>query len=117
LGGRIDSGGGRTERAQTLLARGQEYGESRVVCGVHYPSDIVGGQLVATAVVARLHAEAEFNRDLDCARQELATELKPDEKLTPACEVRKTQLRHGGCAGDRTRLANGIPAPSQGPDL
>lgn len=31
------------EHAQQLLARGQEYGESRVVCAMHYLSDVVGG--------------------------------------------------------------------------
>jgi acid phosphatase (class A) len=80
------------ERAQQVLARGQEYGESRVVCAMHYPSDVVGGQLVATAVVARLQADSEFNQDLACARQEHASEIKSDEKLTPTCEARKTQL-------------------------
>ena len=56
------------EHARTLLARGREYGESRVGCGVHYPSDVVGGQLVATAVVARLHADTEFKKDLISAK-------------------------------------------------
>lgn len=80
------------ERAQQLLARGQEHGESRVICAVHYPSDVVAGQLVATAVVARLHADPEFNEDLDCARQEHAAVLKPGELLSPACQIRRTQL-------------------------
>ncbi len=39
--------------AQAILTRGREYGESRVVCAVHYPSDVAAGQLVATAVVER----------------------------------------------------------------
>jgi len=80
------------EHAQQLLARGQEYGESRVVCAMHYPSDVVGGELVATSVVARLHADAEFNRDLDCAKQEHTAQLKPNEKLSSACEARKVQF-------------------------
>ena len=80
------------ERAQTLLARGHEYGESRVVCGVHYPSDVVGGELVATAVVERLHGDSEFEKDLACAKQEHAAEGRSSEKLTPTCEARKAQL-------------------------
>jgi acid phosphatase (class A) len=65
-----------SEQGQALLTRGREYGESRIVCAVHYPSDIAGGQLIATAVVARLHADPEFNKDLDCAQQEHAAALK-----------------------------------------
>jgi acid phosphatase (class A) len=80
------------EHAQQLLARGQEYGESRVVCAMHYPSDIVGGQLVATAVVTRLHADPEFEQDLDCVQQEHAVEAKPGSKLTSVCQRRETQL-------------------------
>jgi acid phosphatase (class A) len=80
------------ERAQTLLARGHEYGESRVVCGVHYPSDVVGGELVATAVVERLHGDSEFEKDLACAKQEHVAGGRPNEKLTPNCEARKAQL-------------------------
>jgi acid phosphatase (class A) len=80
------------EHAQGLLARGQEYGESRIVCAVHYPSDIEGGELVATTLVARLHADNEFSQDLDCARQEHAAEMKNGEKLNPACEARKAQF-------------------------
>ena len=60
------------ERARQLLARGREYGESRIVCAVHYPSDVVSGQLVATAVVARLQANSDFAQDLSCAQQENA---------------------------------------------
>ena len=80
------------KRSQQLLARGQEYGESRVVCAMHYPSDVAGGQLVATAVVARLNADPEFNQDLNCVRQEHAAALKTGESLTPACQRRKAQL-------------------------
>lgn len=28
------------EPAQSLLARGREYAESRIVCAVHYPEDV-----------------------------------------------------------------------------
>jgi acid phosphatase (class A) len=75
------------ERAQALLARGREYGESRVVCAMHYPSDIVGGQLVATAVIARLHGDPEFNQDLDCAQQEHAA-VKSGTEVNQSCRMR-----------------------------
>jgi acid phosphatase (class A) len=60
------------DRAQILLARAREYGESRMVCAVHYPSDVAAGELIATAVVERLHSVPEFTRDLTCAQQEYA---------------------------------------------
>ncbi|MDD3837180.1 MAG: phosphatase PAP2 family protein [Phenylobacterium sp.] len=60
------------ERADAILQRGHAFGESRVVCGVHYPSDVEAGRIVAAAVVARLHADAEFNAAMATAKAELA---------------------------------------------
>ena len=59
-------------RADAILARGREYGDSRVVCGLHYPSDVEAGRVIAAAAIARLHAEPSFRRDLEAARLELA---------------------------------------------
>lgn len=60
------------DRAGQLVARGSAFGDSRRVCNVHWLSDVEEGRVVATAVVARLHAEAAFRADLDAARQEIA---------------------------------------------
>lgn len=59
-------------RSDALLARGRDFGESRVICGVHYRSDVQAGQMLASALVARLHAEPAFTRDLASARREIA---------------------------------------------
>lgn len=59
------------ERADAILARGYDYGWSRVVCGVHFPSDVDAGRAVAAAVVARLQTDTDFARDFAIARAEL----------------------------------------------
>jgi hypothetical protein len=59
---------------------------------MNYPSDIVGGHLVATAVMERLHSDAEFKRDLACAKEEHSIALHPGEELSPACRQRQSQL-------------------------
>jgi len=59
--------------AGRIIERGRAFGESRVVCGVHYPSDIEGGRLTATALVAALHGAPEFETDVAAARAELTT--------------------------------------------
>ena len=56
--------------AEAILARARAYGDSRVVCGVHYESDVAAGRLVAAAVFARLEATTEFRADLERAREE-----------------------------------------------
>lgn len=58
-------------RADAILQRGRDFGESRTICGYHFPSDVEASRLIAAAGVARLHADAEFRRLLDAARREL----------------------------------------------
>ncbi|MGA0605618.1 acid phosphatase [Phenylobacterium sp. VNQ135] len=59
--------------ADALLKLGQESGDSRVVCGVHFPSDVEAGRTLAAGMVARLHADPAFMADLAAAKRELAT--------------------------------------------
>ena len=61
------------ERANALLARGHAFGQSRVVCGVHWQSDVDAGRVVGAAAVARLHADATFTAQLALAKAEVAS--------------------------------------------
>ena len=56
-----------------LLVRARAFGESRVVCGVHFPSDIEAGRTNGASLVAALHGDPAFRADLDAAREELKT--------------------------------------------
>jgi membrane-associated phospholipid phosphatase len=69
-------------RATAILARGREYGESRVICGSHSRSAVEAGYLSGAALVSRLHAEPAFRADMDAARAELARLL--DARAAPA---------------------------------
>lgn len=59
-------------RSSQLVARGRSFGDSRRVCNVHWLSDVEEGRTMASAVVARLHAEPAFRADMEAAREELA---------------------------------------------
>ena len=65
------------DRAAELVARGRAFGDSRRICNVHWLSDTEEGRVVASAVVARLHADAAFASDLAAARAELSGKLPP----------------------------------------
>ena len=59
-------------KADDMLAIGKQIGESRIICGVHYASDIEAGRTLAGAMVARLHADPQFQADMKKARAEIA---------------------------------------------
>jgi acid phosphatase (class A) len=67
----------RPDRADPLLKLGRESGESRVICGVHFPSDVEAGRTLAAGMVARLHADAAFMADLEKMKRELAAAPPP----------------------------------------
>jgi len=60
------------DRTDTILARGLDYGRSRMILNVHWQSDVDAGRIMAAATVARLHANEEFRRDLEMAKREVA---------------------------------------------
>jgi acid phosphatase (class A) len=60
------------DRASAILARGRTFGDSRIVCGVHFQSDIEAGRYLGAAMVSKLHQNAEFMRDLETAKAEVA---------------------------------------------
>jgi len=59
------------ERSEAILARGLSFGESRIVCNVHWMSDVIAGRDIGAATVAKLHAVPAFLADLEAAREEL----------------------------------------------
>ncbi len=72
------------DRAEAILARGLAYGESRVICNVHWQSDVAAGRTYGTAAVAQMHANPEFAADMNAARAEIATASAPDAALCAA---------------------------------
>ena len=63
------------EKATQFLVRGRLYGESRVVCGVHWMSDVSAARINASAVVAVLQGDPGFRADFERARADLAKAL------------------------------------------
>jgi len=59
------------EQAESILARGRAFGESRNVCNVHWYSDVVAGRLVGAAAVAELHTNKQFLQAMNAAHEEI----------------------------------------------
>jgi acid phosphatase (class A) len=70
----------RPAKATDVLALARDSGDSRVVCGVHFPSDVEAGRLLGAAMVARLHDLPEFRSDLAKAKAELAVARRKPQR-------------------------------------
>ena len=58
------------EYADTILRRGYEYGESRIIVSAHYQSDVNAGYMCGAACVAAMHSVPDFMEDMEAARKE-----------------------------------------------
>jgi len=81
------------DRADAIQARGRNYGESRLVCNVHWQSDILEGRFMGAAAVARLHDNAGFQRDLQAARKEIAAARKAGLHSSRDCGAEEAVLK------------------------
>ena len=60
------------DRQDEILERGFEYGESRVIVGFHFQSDVDAARVITSALVNRLHANNEFVKQMDKAKEEFS---------------------------------------------
>lgn len=82
------------ERADAILARGLAFGESRVVCNVHWQSDVVAGRIMGAATVARLHADPGFRKDLHAAKAEYVAERGKGLAVGRDCKAEAAALAY-----------------------
>jgi acid phosphatase (class A) len=59
------------DKAQAILGRAEDYGYSRMVCGMHFASDVAAGQTLATSVTLLMLKSPELQPDLAASRAEL----------------------------------------------
>lgn len=63
------------EKADALYARGREFGDDRVILGVHFPTDVEAGRFAATALATALMQDPAFQREFAAAKSELRLAL------------------------------------------
>jgi acid phosphatase (class A) len=65
------------DRAAAILTRARQYGDERVVCRVHNPTDVKASQLLASILFSRLQSDPKYQLDWKMARKELAASKTP----------------------------------------
>jgi acid phosphatase (class A) len=64
------------EKRDAIWQRADDYAQSRVIGGMHYPNDLLGGRLAGTAIAAAVQGRPEFKADFEAARRELRAFLQ-----------------------------------------
>ncbi len=59
------------ERKDALMARGEAFGESRIVCDQEWKSDVDAGRTLAAETVRRMQSSEAFRADVTKAREEV----------------------------------------------
>ena len=80
------------DRADAVLQRAHAFGQSRVICGVHWQSDVDNGRVMGAAAVARLQSDPVFTAQLALARQEVADARAKGATSPLNCTLEKTAL-------------------------
>lgn len=94
--------------ADALLARGYEYGQSRVIAGYHWQSDVDAGRLGASVLYAKLQGNERFREQLAKARQEFI------EMTQGPSKVKEINAPVGT---SRAYTITGVPATSETRDI
>lgn len=81
------------ERSDAILARGLAFGQSRVICGVHWQSDVTAGRIVGAGTVARLHGDPVYRAELEAAKKEVAVVRKKGIKPARDCQAEDAALK------------------------
>jgi acid phosphatase (class A) len=59
----------------SILERGRDFGVSRMVGGVHYPTDVEAGRVTGTLIAQALFHKPAFKTQFDAAKAEMRTAL------------------------------------------
>jgi acid phosphatase (class A) len=63
------------EKKEAILERADDYAHNRLVCGVHYPSDLEASRQIAAALFGSMSMNPAFRNEVAAARTELRTRL------------------------------------------
>jgi acid phosphatase (class A) len=76
------------ERGDQLIARADDFARQRMVCGVHFRSDIEAGRRGAQWLIFALDASPEYRADANVAMAELRTALHLPAEMPEAARPR-----------------------------
>jgi acid phosphatase (class A) len=79
------------DRAEAVTGIGRQIAISRMVCGMHYPSDVEDGAALGAAVAEAIIATSTFAEDAAVARGEIEA-ARTAARTSPACAAERAAL-------------------------
>lgn len=79
------------DRAAELVEIGRQIAASRMICGMHYPSDVADGVALGQAVARDIVATPAFQADAALAREEIEA-ARAAGRTSPACAAERAAL-------------------------
>ncbi len=58
---------------EQILKKGYDFGQSRIICGAHWPSDVQAGYIVGSSVFSALNANDQFRQLIVQAKKEISS--------------------------------------------
>lgn len=78
------------DRASQIMQRGRVFGESRIVCGVHWKSDVQAGYINGSTMFATLQAQPWFTEQMAAVRHELENlQAHPSAPDATTCAIER----------------------------
>lgn len=93
------------DNAEAIFSCGYAYGESRVIVGAHWQSDVEAGRLAGSIAYSRLQTSSAFREQMEKAKEEFKQKTQP----TNVGAVTESSLS----ASDRTYNVNGMATTDQ----
>ena len=94
------------EYQDTILRRGYEYGQSRIIVGAHWQSDVDAGRLAAAVAYGKMHTHPLFMKQLEKAKKEFC---RLTGKTMPS--VQKGDIEKYYTKEEMPNLIKCLPAP------
>ena len=63
------------EKRTEIMARAWEYGNNRVIGGLHYRSDVEAGRIAGTVIAEFIMRREDFRKEFEAVKTEVRKEL------------------------------------------
>ena len=83
------------ERTDALMARARAYGDSAAICGFASEHEVRGGRELASALLARSRAVADFAQDLTAAKAQVETAARSNGAAPEGCAAENALVTPG----------------------